>query len=465
MHSPRAAVPLTRWAALLTATLMIALSCALTLPGRAAAAGPPSQVNNAAIASKALEYVGRYGGSACVDAHFSGYNGISSAPLGAGNNADGECRAFVNCVVHMVTGVNLAWGSSDYEAAFRSAGAQQVSFAAAGAGDVIQWGNGGHTAIVVRNDGANRMLVVDSNYQRDHIVRVHEWAVPSTALIWRLGTVYGVTAAQMSQYAGHMIRNSVGTVDYVAADGQRFWVPTAAVVDCLGGWGQVRQVPDAAFASLPRNVSGDGGGRWADCSTRYVGTMVRNPAGRVDYVAPDGQRFWVPTSAVVDCLGGWGSVHQVSDAVFASLPQNPWGRLASCSTAVVGQMVHDPATGAVDFVAANGTRYHVPTAAVVDCLGGWDSVRWLPSSAQFAAIPANSHGLSATCNTHLIDRPVRRSDGTIDFVASTGVRYWVPNWTVLNCLGQWSSTVWLSDAHFASLPRTGTWASCSTKLG
>ena len=37
-----------------------------------AAPNGPSAVNNAAVAWKALQYVGRWGGAACVDAQFSG---------------------------------------------------------------------------------------------------------------------------------------------------------------------------------------------------------------------------------------------------------------------------------------------------------------------------------------------------------------------------------------------------------
>ena len=47
----------------------------LALIVRASAASAWSSVNIAAIANKALEYVGRYGGAVCVDAGRSGYTG------------------------------------------------------------------------------------------------------------------------------------------------------------------------------------------------------------------------------------------------------------------------------------------------------------------------------------------------------------------------------------------------------
>ena len=69
----------------------------LGLITRVPSASAWSSVNNAAIATKALQYVNRWGGAACVDAGTSGYTG--GAPLGDGNNMDGECRSFVNCIL------------------------------------------------------------------------------------------------------------------------------------------------------------------------------------------------------------------------------------------------------------------------------------------------------------------------------------------------------------------------------
>ncbi len=170
------------------ATVVLA-TAALVVPGVAAAptaAAAPSSVDNATIALKALDYVGRWGGAACVEAGFSGYTG--GAPLGDSNNMDGECRAFVNCIVRMVTGLNISGGGGDYQLRFRAVGALAVATTAGARGDVIQYGNGGHTAIIVANLGGGRYHVVDSNYHRDHRVIRHDWTPPSGALIWRLGT-------------------------------------------------------------------------------------------------------------------------------------------------------------------------------------------------------------------------------------------------------------------------------------
>lgn len=125
---------------------------------------------NAAIADTALQYVGQYGGAACVAAGRSGYTG--GAPLGAGNNDDGECRAFVNCVVWIASG-HRQWlgGGSGYFSQFGREGAVEVALGAATKGDIIQWPtNRLHTTIVVANLGGGRFDVVDSNRGLDHRV-------------------------------------------------------------------------------------------------------------------------------------------------------------------------------------------------------------------------------------------------------------------------------------------------------
>jgi hypothetical protein len=144
-------------------------------------------VTNSAIADKALTYVGRWGGAACVDAGFSGATG--GVPLGDADNADGECRAFVNCIVKMTTGQNVAFGNDDYQRAFREGGGQPISPEGGMKGDIIQVGNGIHTAIVVANLGARTYQVVDANWGAErHKVSVHDYTVPDGGQIWRMGT-------------------------------------------------------------------------------------------------------------------------------------------------------------------------------------------------------------------------------------------------------------------------------------
>jgi surface antigen len=273
----------------------------------------------------------------------------------------------------------------------------------------------------------------------------------------------GTAANESSMFVGRLIHHPNGTVDYVAATGFRYWVPNGDVVNCLGGWGSVINVNEAEFNSLPRSREGDPGGRWADCSTRFVGRMIHHPNGTVDYVAATGQRYWVPNGDVVNCLGGWGSVINANDPEFSSLPRNTSGTNAACSTRQIGRMIHHP-NGTVDYVAATGERYYVPSGDIVSCLGGWGSIQ-NTNEAQFGALPRNRKDTWADCNAVLLGRMIRKESGQVDYITATGQRYWVPNGDIVNCLGGWPSIIYLDTGHFDRIARnpSNTWANCGTK--
>ena len=56
--------------------------------------------DNAAIADKALSYVGRWGGEACRDA---GKLDNGNTGTTVGGYGGGQCRTFVNCILWMVS--------------------------------------------------------------------------------------------------------------------------------------------------------------------------------------------------------------------------------------------------------------------------------------------------------------------------------------------------------------------------
>src|SRR5690349_8794383 len=99
--------------------------------GSSAAFGRSSQASyaNSAIADKALSYVGQWGGNACRDAHRSGLTGSTTTyPVKASKvnangtidpnyGGDGQCRAFVNCIVWMVSN-HTQWLGGTYFGAF-----------------------------------------------------------------------------------------------------------------------------------------------------------------------------------------------------------------------------------------------------------------------------------------------------------------------------------------------------------
>lgn len=128
---------------------------------------------SAPLADKALQYVDGPGSAACVDA-------VGNA--NPGNFNGGECKQFVNCISKMALGVTPAPG---YASGFANAGFTQVSAADARRGDVIQVGEGVHTAIVLENRGSRKFWVVDSNFVAAYRVGTHEWTAPTTATYWR----------------------------------------------------------------------------------------------------------------------------------------------------------------------------------------------------------------------------------------------------------------------------------------
>jgi hypothetical protein len=162
--------------------------------GRAQAAG---SYDNAAIADRALQYVGRWGGEACRDAGKldNGNTGRTVGGYGAG-----QCKTFVNCVVWLASG-HQQYPGGGYSSAFKAAGGAEVTRAGATKGDIIQVGESPgeylHTAIVVRNKGDGIYSVVDANRPDpgepvrpdDEKVRLHDWAPPVNARLWRMGTI------------------------------------------------------------------------------------------------------------------------------------------------------------------------------------------------------------------------------------------------------------------------------------
>ena len=223
--------------------------------------------DNALIATTALTYVGRWGGQACLDAH---------------QDATGQCREFVNCVVYLDTGGKI-WpvdGGGDYQASFANAGAVPVAAADAAEGDIIQIGDGDgaallHTAIVLENKGGGTFTVVDSNWvgwpTTPELVGVHDWTPPDGARIWRLGAV-GTADGDSPHGAGH--RKAAG----------------GSATGSAAGSGSGAQDPATAALLAPPgapNLSTDtvGGLASGPVTLRATDADPQHPAARV--------RFWI----------------------------------------------------------------------------------------------------------------------------------------------------------------------------
>ncbi len=162
------------------AATLVAAVVLMTVIVPAIAASAAQAYDNGVIADKALSYVGQWGGNACKDAQKP-------------NDSGGECRAFVNCVVWMVSGHTQNLGGSDYFQPFLSAGGTEIAdINSLVKGDIVQVGQGTHTFIIVRRVSGSTFNVVDSNHiDKNEMVMNYDrtFSLSSTTRAFRMGTV------------------------------------------------------------------------------------------------------------------------------------------------------------------------------------------------------------------------------------------------------------------------------------
>lgn len=155
------------------------VTAALSTP---APAGASSEYANAAIADKALSYVGRWGGKACSESRKPGDRG-------------GQCRAFVNCIVWMTSGGKQNIGGSYFNGFLKAGGTEIKRLDDLQKGDIVQEGYGRHTFIIVSRVSGNTFNIVDSNHRWDERVRNYNREVTLS---------FGKRAFRMGSVAPHM---------------------------------------------------------------------------------------------------------------------------------------------------------------------------------------------------------------------------------------------------------------------
>ena len=381
---------------LVAASLVSSFFASLPAVVRAPSAVAVGGYDNASTADTALRYAGRWGAAACVDAGRSGATG--GTPLGDGYNDDGQCKAFVNCIVWMASG-HTQWPAGGYSSAFLAAGAQEVSMGAATKGDIIQWdpvGDKLHTAIVVENRGGSTFRVVDSNwgYTRkvtDHVMNVNMagYAAPR---FFRMGTVRSgpVSDGTFVSHGGHVYR---------IAGGAPIWVSDWSRV---GGPQPTRALSDAEFASL-RNQPVDGTFISSPPPPAGRGEVYRVAGGAPIYVTFNWWKTMNPAPPVIqvdqyaiDAAGQSGLLSHLNfrpaDGTFISSPPPPAGR---------GE-VYRVAGGAPTYVSFNWWKTMNPSPPVTTVSqeaidqagqsGAWSHLNHKPSDGTYISSPGAPAG-------------------------------------------------------------------------
>jgi hypothetical protein len=204
----------------------------LMVPSESSAVGT---YNNAAIADKALTYVGQWGGNACNDAQKPGDSG-------------GQCRAFVNCIVWMTSNHTQALGGSDYFSDFAREGSQEITeISALAKGDIVQVGQGDHTFIIVSKVSGSTFSVVDSNHDFSETVMNYNRTVSldSNTRAFRMGAIDGLVGNAGTLWfiktkntgSGHVeVHSATPGSGYQSGQHSATWFLTA---EANNGWFQV----------------------------------------------------------------------------------------------------------------------------------------------------------------------------------------------------------------------------------
>lgn len=167
-----------------------------------ASVGATGEYANGAIADKALQYIGQWGGEACIDSRKPGDSG-------------GQCRSFVNCIVWMVSGGTQNLGGSYFNAFLRAGGQEIRSIDDLQKGDIVQEGYGRHTFVIVSRVSGNIFNIVDSNHRWNERVSNYNRAVTLSTgkRAFRMGVNRPQIIAASAQVAPVAAKPMAGALD------------------------------------------------------------------------------------------------------------------------------------------------------------------------------------------------------------------------------------------------------------
>ena len=270
--------------ALLVAFGLLAVDQASHQTTSLAAIEGPGMYLNSRIAEIAEAYAGQWGGEACRDARRSGYTGSttnypkvphrdSTGKVIPGYEGDGQCRAFVNCIVWMISGETqwLGGGSGDYFKRFYDVGAAQITDSTAlTRGDIVQYYVSGsvlHTYIVRGKVSGNTYNIVDSNadYKEAVAFRTKTINLNASQRAFRMGKL-----SIQATMVGSILRIGASGASYlIGEDKKKHHIPTGGDFLCFVNQGHT--VHNVVLAYLDQFVTGTDAKCYSHTDTLLVG--------------------------------------------------------------------------------------------------------------------------------------------------------------------------------------------------
>jgi hypothetical protein len=256
---------------------------------------------------------------------------------------------------------------------------------------------------------------------------------------------------------------ATGTAYYVDGSGVRHWIKDGGVFLCLKEWKGVSvydNVSQEAANAFPE-------GSAARCSIPEAhNTIVRVGATGASYLVDgNGVRHWIKDGGVFLCLTEWKGVPVYGNLSQAAVDAFPEGGWASCTIPeAYNTIVRVGATGTAYFVDGGGVKHWIKDGGVFLCLTEWKGVSVYENLSQ-GAVDAFAEGGWASCTIPEAFNTIVRvgATGASYFVDGSGVKHWIKDGGVYNCLYYWKGVPAyenLSQGAVDAFPEGG-WASCT----
>jgi hypothetical protein len=277
----------------------------------------------------------------------------------------------------------------------------------------------------------------------------------SCAWDWKLGTFKAEATIG---------RLTLGPPDFTPRPPHRLWTGCGGATfesPGAGGGGG-----DPAGGGGPEGGDpGGGGGATDGADPALRGKILRvSQTGASYLIDASGTRHWIPNGGVYLCRTEWRGV-QVVSVTQAQVDAFPAGADDSCTIPeAFNTILRVGATGKAYLVDGGGVRHSIPDGGVYLCLKEWKGYALKDNLTQ-AAVDAFAVGSAATCTIPEAHNTIVRvaATGKSYFVDGSGVRHWIKDGGVYNCLYYWKGVPAyenLSQGAVDAFPEGG-WASCT----